>query len=410
MSSLCNIPVDTLNEDCEPSGFLSFGYDKREKQAFCDSENNRLQLFEKPDNHDTLRTVLPRNYRDNAANANKMVHRKIDNKPFRMFSTDILDDFYINHVSWGANNIVAIACVNNVFFWNAVSGDIQHFTTDEPGKFITSVSWLPISTAEVIAIGMNDSTIFLYDVEKQIKIRKFSGHYGRVASLAWCRLTLASGSSDRSILQHDIRCPRPVYSHEGHDSEICKLKWDPESSTLASGANDNTVCLWDASMTGQRGRNNGTSSARLRFTGHTAAVKALDWCPLKRNLLASGGGNADQTIKFWDTCSGKLKNSINAGSQVSSIVWSKDAHELCTSHGSYENQLKLWKYPTMELFKELDSHEDRVLGMEMSPDGSSVVSVSADNTVLFWNVFGKRRNTRSASLWGDLSFGMPSIR
>jgi len=32
MSSLCNIPVDTLNEDCEPSGFLSFGYDEKQKQ------------------------------------------------------------------------------------------------------------------------------------------------------------------------------------------------------------------------------------------------------------------------------------------------------------------------------------------------------------------------------------------
>lgn len=414
MSSLCNIPVDTLNADCEPSGFLSFGSNKKQKQAFGDSENDTSWFLEKPDSHDTLRTVLSRNNRDNTANANflKMVHRKIDNKPFKMFSTDILDDFYINHISWGANNIVAIACVNDVFFWNAVSGDVQHFTTDEPGNYITSVAWLPISSAKVIAIGMNDSSVCLYDAEKQIQVRKFSGHYGRVASLAWCGLTLASGSFDRSILQHDIRCPRPVHSYEGHDSEICNLKWNQDSSTLASGSNDNTVCIWDASMPGQRGRNKtfGTSSARLRLTDHTAAVKALDWCPLKRNLLASGGGNTDQTIKFWDTCSGKLKNSIHTGSQVSSIVWSKDAHELCTSHGSDKNQLKLWKYPTMELFKELDSHDDRVLGMEISPDGSSVVSVSADDTVRFWNVFGKRRNNRGNALGGNLSFGMPSIR
>ena len=217
----------------------------------------------------------------------------------------------------------------------------------------------------------------------------FSGHDDRVTSLAWCHLTLASGSFDRSILQHDIRCRRPVHSYEGHKAVICSLKWNPESSTLASGSNDNTVRLWDASMSGQRGRNKmfGTSSARLCFNEHKAAVKALDWCPLKRNLLASGGGNKDQTIKFWDTCSGNLENSIDTGSQVSSIAWSKDAREVCTSHGSTENQLILWKYPMMELLKELGGHGDRVLSMEMSPAGSSVVSVSADDTIRFWNIF-----------------------
>ena len=34
---------------------------------------------------------------------------------------------------------------------------------------------------------------------------------------------------------------------------------------------------------------------------HTAAVKALAWCPFQGNLLASGGGGGDRCIKFWNT-------------------------------------------------------------------------------------------------------------
>ncbi len=53
-----------------------------------------------------------------------------------------------------------------------------------------------------------------------------------------------------------------------------------------------------------------------RMTAHAAAVKALAWCPFQSNLLASGGGTADRCIKFWNTHTGALLNSIDTGSQV----------------------------------------------------------------------------------------------
>ena len=40
---------------------------------------------------------------------------------------------------------------------------------------------------------------------------------------------------------------------------------------------------------------------RAIFRDHSAAVKALAWCPWQRDLLASGGGSRDKTIKFWNT-------------------------------------------------------------------------------------------------------------
>lgn len=41
-----------------------------------------------------------------------------------------------------------------------------------------------------------------------------------------------------------------------------------------------------------------------RITAHQAAVKALAWCPFQSNLLATGGGTADRTIKFHNTHTG----------------------------------------------------------------------------------------------------------
>ncbi len=76
---------------------------------------------------------------------------------------------------------------------------------------------------------------------------------------------------------------------------------------------------------------NGTPSQI--FSDHKAAVKALSWCPWQSNLLASGGGTADKTMKFWDTKNGKLIHNIDTESQVCSILWSRQEKELITSSG-----------------------------------------------------------------------------
>ena len=68
---------------------------------------------------------------------------------------------------------------------------------------------------------------------------------------------------------------------------------------------------------------------------------------------------------------------------------------LLLSHGYAENQLCLWKYPTMARMKELRGHTSRVLHMAASPDGSTICSGAADETLRFWNVFaaeGKRKH------------------
>ena len=95
----------------------------------------------------------------------------------------------------------------------------------------------------------------------------------------------------------------------GHDQEVCGLKWSPNGQQLASGGNDNLLNVWaQGSATGQ--------APSHSLSAHTAAVKALAWCPFQSSLLASGGGTADRTIRFWNTHTGCQLNSIDTESQV----------------------------------------------------------------------------------------------
>jgi len=218
------------------------------------------------------------------------------------------------------------------------------------------------------------------------------GHGARVGSLAWNDNLLSSGGRDALIINHDIRASGVrMRTLQGHQQEvtssgggsgyfiakrrlltlsfsalslsfqlpplqICGLKWSPDGSTLASGGNENYLCLWDVAMDG--------GGPRLTLTEHQAAVKALAWCPFQRRLLASGGGTADRTIKFWNTGSGSLLKSVDTGSQVCALLWSKHHKELVSSHGFSENQLCLWKYPSMAKIKEFKGHKSRVLHLD----------------------------------------------
>lgn len=154
------------------------------------------------------------------------------------------------------------------------------------------------------------------------------GHSARVSSLAWNNVTpsvIASGSKDKSILVRDLRAHNTKYMKlQDHRQEVCGLRWSVhDENQLASGGNDNKLFIWSA-----------TSDKPLeKFSDHQAAVKAINWSPLHRGLLATGGGTADQCIRFWNTISLQQLNCINTGSQVCNLVFSKTNDELVSTHG-----------------------------------------------------------------------------
>lgn len=346
------------------------------------------------------------------------VGRHIPSAPSRILDApELVDDYYLNLISWGADNVLAVALGQCVYLWNASNGKIVHLLTlDGQDDYVTSVNWAQgQGCSHYVAVGTNNASVQLWDTKTVKLVRTMNGHTQRVGSLAWNKHWLTSGGRDSAIIQHDVRAANHrCATFIGHTQEVCGLRWNDDGTQLASGGNENYLCLWDAAMSQRRsGAGDLTSVApRAILTQHRAAVKALDWCPHHRGLLASGGGTADRTIKFWNTNSGALLNSIDTGSQVCSLLWSKHNKEICSSHGFSENQLCLWSYPTMNKITELKGHTARVLHMAQSPDGSTVVSAAADETLRFWNVFGNPPSSKksSAVLGGVVGGFMGGIR
>ena len=87
----------------------------------------------------------------------------------KLDAPDILDDFYLNLLDWGCNNVLAIALNDQVHLWNASNDSASKLVTvnHEDGP-ITSVSWAP--DGRHIAIGLNNSHVQLWDCQVRRKV------------------------------------------------------------------------------------------------------------------------------------------------------------------------------------------------------------------------------------------------
>eukprot|EP01127_Copromyxa_protea_P011116 TRINITY_DN2776_c0_g3_i1.p1 TRINITY_DN2776_c0_g3~~TRINITY_DN2776_c0_g3_i1.p1 ORF type:complete len:460 (-),score=98.94 TRINITY_DN2776_c0_g3_i1:217-1521(-) len=390
-----------LNTPTEEAGHLSpsqkvFNESLAKSVLSTVPSSNNILSFQSPVNKrkmESFEQTLKQLHRSRSISSTNMPHRTLPAGPDTILDApDIVDDYYLNLLDWSSDNVLAIALGSAVYLWN---GDTKETSVlvDYEDVIITSLAW--DKGSRFLSVGTNDAVVHIYDVLASKRVRTLDGHNARVCSLSWNDHILSSGSRDSTIINHDVRV-RNHHSSDfnGHTQEVCGLKWSPQGNLLASGGNDNLLNIWDIRS---------TTAPRHTSNQHVAAVKALAWCPWQANLLASGGGTADRTLRFWNASTGVCVNSVSTGSQVCSILWSKDYKELISSHGYSENQLILWKYPTLTKVAEFKSHQSRVLHMAMSPDGTTVCSAAGDETLRFWKIFDKAPASKP-------SLHMPSAR
>ncbi|KAK8518438.1 hypothetical protein V6N12_017585 [Hibiscus sabdariffa] len=326
--------------------------------------------------------------------------RKVPKSPYKVLDAPALqDDFYLNLVDWSSNNVLAVGLGNCVYLWNACSSKVTKLCDLGVDDSVCSVCWAQRGTH--LAVGTSEGDVEIWDASRCRRVRTMEGHRLRVGALAWSSSLLSSGSRDKSILQRDIRAPDDFASKlAGHKSEVCGLKWSYDNRELASGGNDNKLFVW----------NQHSTQPVLKYCEHTAAVKAIAWSPHLHGLLASGGGTADRCIRFWNTTTNAHLSCMDTGSQVCNLVWSKNVNELVSTHGYSQNQIIVWRYPTMSKLATLTGHTYRVLYLAISPDGQTIVTGAGDETLRFWNVFPSPKYQNTDSEIGASFFGRTTIR
>lgn len=312
--------------------------------------------------------------------------RKVLSAPERVLDAPgLVDDYYLNLLDWSSGNQIAIGLERSVYIWSAESGSVVPLLECAQDTYVSSVKWS--GDGAYVGVGLGTGEVQIWDVEEGSKLRSMFGHDTRVGVMGWSKHILSTGSRSGLVYNHDVRIAQhKIAELANHEGEVCGLEWRSDGAQLATGGNDNLVSIWDARS---------LNAPKFSKTNHRAAVKALSWCPWQPNLLATGGGSHDRHIHFWNTTTGARVNSIDTGSQVTSLRWSTAYKELASSSGFPDNSISLWSYPSLVKNVEIPAHESRVLHSCLSPDGQMLATAAADESLKFWRLFEKRPGSSS---------------
>jgi WD40 repeat protein len=429
LSSLCDVPPEMLNHDSEPKRLFSFG-------ANSSTNNENVVSSSSTITHATMNALTLNPFGASVLEAGEtgpgnLALPTTHQAPPRVFPKNpskILDapglqnDFYSQLTSWSQDNMLAVALGASLYTYDPVTTQVTNLGPIGGSEHhrITCVSWCRTrSGTHILAVGFANGHVIVLDMLKVVSLQRVHHHKSSVFSIEWNGSIMTTASRDTTIRHYDLRSDARDANdcwRGGHEQSVVNMKWNHDSTVLASGGNDDIVCLWDI----KKISSNYSQAVTPRFTlaEHKGAVKALDWCPFKHNMLATGGGNSDQTVKLWNTDTGVLLKSHPTRAQVSGLVWNPHGRkELVAAYGfgsNKQDQIALWKYSSqahgLTKLHACGSQEGRVLNMEISPDGATLLTAGDDESLSFWNNLFEVPPPSRKSVLDECSFGGHVIR
>ena len=280
-----------------------------------------------------------------------------------------------------------------LFSLNTFAQDFPYTTLEGHTNYVSSVAFSP--DGKTLASGSSDNTIILWDVATGGYLKTLSGHSENVLSVAFSQdgKILASGSSDNTIRLWDAVTGQHQKILTGHTDSVFSVAFSPDSKILASGSLDNTIRLWDVATREYK-----------TLTEHSENVWSVAFSPDGKTLAS---GSLDGTIRLWDANTGKHKQRVTTNwDYVLSVAFSPDGQTLASGMGeyfysrrwgySYDGDIALWDAATGQHLKTLSGHTNYVLSVAFSPDGKTLASGSSDNTIRLWDaVTGQHLKTLS---------------
>lgn len=305
--------------------------------------------------------------------------RRLRRHTGEVYGVDINDD---------ATLIASSSADNNIYLWDISS---EETTVERFVGHVDEVWDVAFTHAENHLISISgDRTVRIWDFDNPTVPRILTGHsgWGNTLSIAEGDVMLVTGADDNAAILWDFQRSSMIAEYHPDGSRVLSITLSPDESIVATGSVSGRITFI----------NTGTGEQSDPLQESESRAEAVVFSPDGQFLFSGHCKNPDEfpctvgEVLRWDVETQTVieRMDIHSGLLTDMDAGSNEAFGDFIVSSATENTAIIWSVETGEEIGRFEGHTDAIDGLEVSPDGTQLLTASRDGLVILWSISDQR--------------------
>ncbi|KAF2673068.1 WD40 repeat-like protein [Microthyrium microscopicum] len=266
----------------------------------------------------------------------------------------------------------------------------RHYFKQTPA-YVSCAAFHPESN--LLVTGFSTGIFMIHELPDFTELQTLSVSQTNVSQVIinsagnWLALSSAKLSQ---LLVWDWQSESYILKQQSHHDSLNALAYTPDAQRIVTCADDGKIKLWDVR----------SGFCSVTFTEHSSGVTACEFAK-RGNILFTA--SLDGSVRAWDLLRYRNFRTFTAPAKLGFSCLAVDPSGEVVAAGSHDTDtIHIWSVQTGQLLDQLAGHEGPISCLAFTPDGTSLISGSWDNTVRIWSIFARQQSSEPLTLQANV--------